>query len=74
MSVPSDNLRHVPEPTELPAGTDDAAEAAGVELDPATPADRERWQTLAEEVRGHQFRYYVRDSPIVSDGEFDALL
>ena len=29
---------------------------------------------LAEEVRGHQFRYYVRDAPIVSDGEFDALL
>ncbi|WP_236077993.1 NAD-dependent DNA ligase LigA [Rhodococcus sp. P1Y] len=29
---------------------------------------------MAEEVRGHQFRYYVRDSPVVSDGEFDTLL
>ncbi|AOW94458.1 DNA ligase (NAD(+)) LigA [Rhodococcus sp. WMMA185] len=29
---------------------------------------------MAEEVRGHQFRYYVRDAPIISDGEFDALL
>ena len=35
---------------------------------------REQWQKLAEEVREHQFRYYVRDSPTVSDGEFDALL
>ncbi|PXX02430.1 NAD-dependent DNA ligase LigA [Mycolicibacterium moriokaense] len=35
---------------------------------------RRRWQELAEEVRGHQFRYYVRDAPIVSDAEFDKLL
>lgn len=41
---------------------------------PASTADREHWQQLAETVREHQFRYYVRDSPIVSDGEFDALL
>ncbi|MET4048493.1 DNA ligase (NAD+) [Rhodococcus sp. UYP5] len=48
-----------------------AGESAGT---PASGADRERWQALAEEVRGHQFRYYVRDSPIISDGEFDVLL
>ena len=35
---------------------------------------RRQWQELAEEVRGHQFRYYVKDAPIVSDGEFDKLL
>ncbi len=35
---------------------------------------RRRWQELADEVRGHQFRYYVRDAPIVSDAEFDTLL
>jgi DNA ligase (NAD+) len=29
---------------------------------------------LADEVRGHQFRYYVRDAPVISDGEFDKLL
>ena len=29
---------------------------------------------MADEVRGHQFRYYVKDAPIVSDGEFDRLL
>lgn len=35
---------------------------------------RKRWTALAEEVRGHQFRYYVLDSPVISDGEFDSLL
>jgi DNA ligase (NAD+) len=39
------------------------------------PADlRERHGALAEEIRGHQFRYYVLDSPTVSDGQFDKLL
>ncbi|AMY18685.1 DNA ligase A [Rhodococcus sp. PBTS 1] len=33
-----------------------------------------QWQELAEEIRGHQFRYYVRDAPTISDGQFDALL
>ena len=35
---------------------------------------RRAWQQLADEVRGHQFRYYVKDAPVVSDGEFDRLL
>ena len=35
---------------------------------------RGHWQELAEEVRGHQFRYYVRDAPIISDADFDVLL
>ena len=26
------------------------------------------------EIREHQFRYYVKDSPVITDGEFDALL
>jgi DNA ligase (NAD+) len=38
------------------------------------PEVRRRWQQLAEEVREHQFRYYVKDAPIVSDAEFDKLL
>ena len=29
---------------------------------------------LAEQIRGHQFAYYVRDAPTVSDAEFDELL
>ncbi len=32
---------------------------------------RRRWQELADEVREHQFRYYVRDAPIISDADFD---
>ncbi|APE38630.1 DNA ligase (NAD(+)) LigA [Nocardia mangyaensis] len=40
----------------------------------ATSDQRVRWQKLADEVREHQFRYYVRDAPIISDGEFDTLL
>ncbi|WP_068363514.1 NAD-dependent DNA ligase LigA [Rhodococcoides kroppenstedtii] len=44
---------------------------------PSAPASAEviaQWQELAEEIRGHQFRYYVRDAPTISDGQFDALL
>ena len=37
-------------------------------------AARHRWTELAELVREHQFAYYVRDAPTVSDGEYDGLL
>jgi len=37
------------------------------------PDVRRRWQELSEEVRAHQFRYYIKDAPIVSDADFDAL-
>ena len=43
------------------------------ETDPVDPDVRRRWQELADEVRDHQFRYYVKDSPIISDAEFDRL-
>ncbi len=33
-----------------------------------------QWRDLAEEVREHQFRYYVRDAPIITDAEFDKML
>jgi DNA ligase (NAD+) len=57
-----------------------------VELDEAAPqlevvaqapvpeAARHRWTQLAEDIRGHQFAYYVRDAPVVSDAEYDALM
>nr|WP_194945767.1 NAD-dependent DNA ligase LigA [Mycolicibacterium malmesburyense]CRL67830.1 NAD-dependent DNA ligase [Mycolicibacterium malmesburyense] len=52
-----------------------AEDALAAQADDATDADvRRRWQKLADEVREHQFRYYVRDSPIITDAEFDALL
>jgi DNA ligase (NAD+) len=40
----------------------------------ADPDARRHWQQLADEVREHQFRYYVKDAPIISDGEFDKVL
>ncbi|MEV0049133.1 NAD-dependent DNA ligase LigA [Saccharopolyspora shandongensis] len=53
---------------------DDPAAGRSAEGVEDVPADvRERYAELAEEVRGHQFRYYVLDSPTVSDGEFDVL-
>ncbi len=35
---------------------------------------RHEWTTLAEEARTHQFAYHVKDSPTISDGEYDALM
>ena len=43
-------------------------------VQPAPNEAREQWMELAEEVRQHQFRYYVRDAPTISDGAFDTLL
>ena len=48
--------------------------SAETEADPKAADLRRKWQELADEVRGHQFRYYVRDAPVISDGEFDKLL
>lgn len=45
----------------------DAGETVSAEV-------REHWSELAEEIRDHQFRYYVKDAPVISDGEFDRLL
>ncbi len=53
----------------------DAKTALAEQADEAPDADvRRRWQELADEVRAHQFRYYVRDAPIISDADFDTLL
>ncbi|MGH3759850.1 NAD-dependent DNA ligase LigA [Actinophytocola sp.] len=53
------------------ADGDVTVRAEGVEDVPA--AVRARHGALAEEINGHRFRYYVLDSPTISDGEFDAL-
>jgi DNA ligase (NAD+) len=53
----------------------EARKALAEQSEDAPDADlRRRWQELADEVRDHQFRYYVRDAPIISDAEFDKLL
>jgi DNA ligase (NAD+) len=44
------------------------------DIDPVAPDVRREWQRLADEVRGHQFRYYVKDAPVISDADFDKLL
>ena len=35
---------------------------------------RHRWEELAEQIRTHQFAYYVKDRPTISDGAYDDLL
>lgn len=41
----------------------------------ALPAEaREKHAELAEQVEEHRFRYYVKDQPVISDGDFDKLL
>jgi DNA ligase (NAD+) len=52
----------LPDDTSQPVGTGDIP-----------PEVRQEWTELAETVRDHQFRYYVKDAPIVSDAEFDRL-
>ena len=48
-----------------------ASTAQGV---PADDAARAEWTELAEQIREHQFAYYVRDAPTVSDAEYDELV
>lgn len=62
--------------TELPQDQVAAVDATAVAEDvtDVQAEVRERHAALAEDLRNHQFRYYVLDSPIVSDGQFDELL
>ena len=58
-----------------PEATPDPESVLAEQADDALDADiRRRWQELADEVREHQFRYYVRDSPTITDAEFDEML
>jgi DNA ligase (NAD+) len=41
---------------------------------PVPAGARHRWTELAEQIRAHQFAYYVRDAPTVSDAEYDSLM
>ena len=55
------------------AGQPTAAQVAAAGAEP-TPEASARHARLSDELRGHQYRYYVLDSPTVSDAEFDTLL
>ncbi|HET6480367.1 MAG TPA: NAD-dependent DNA ligase LigA [Actinoplanes sp.] len=50
-----------------------AAQEAAAGKDP-TPAASTRHAELSDELRGHQYRYYVLDSPTIADADFDKLL
>ncbi|MFF5080129.1 NAD-dependent DNA ligase LigA [Actinoplanes sp. NPDC000266] len=50
-----------------------AEQEAAAGKDP-TPEASARHAELSDELRGHQYRYYVLDAPTVSDAEFDKLL
>jgi DNA ligase (NAD+) len=57
----------------LVVDTPTAAQEAAAGAEP-TPEASTRHAELSDELRGHQYRYYVLDSPTVSDAEFDKLL
>jgi DNA ligase (NAD+) len=40
----------------------------------STPAIEKKIDALREKIRHHEYRYYVLDSPEISDAEFDALM
>lgn len=74
MSVPSANVpgvSHIGSAVDPEDAVGAVADATAAE--PASGELRVQWQQLADEVREHQFRYYVRDAPIISDGAFDEL-
>jgi DNA ligase (NAD+) len=58
---------------QLASGHPTAAQEAAAGAEP-TPAASSRHAELSDEVRGHQYRYYVLDSPTVSDADFDRML
>ncbi len=61
-------------PPASPRSGDAPASGDTVEVD-AAPADaKERHAELAEVVEGHRLRYHTMDAPIISDGEYDALI
>jgi len=58
---------------EIAQGHPTSAQQAAAGAEP-TPEASTRHAELSDELRGHQYRYYVLDSPTISDAEFDALL
>jgi DNA ligase (NAD+) len=55
----------------------EVSEVPQAQLAPQAPVPdtaRHRWSELVEQIQAHQFAYYVRDAPTVSDAEYDALM
>lgn len=73
----------MPTTRDVPPPIDDAedlppaapAGAGGSPIEDDVPDEvQQEWGRLAEEARGHQFAYHVKDAPTISDGEYDALM
>jgi DNA ligase (NAD+) len=62
-----------PVDADLPESQPTAEQEAAAGAEP-TAAASTRHAELSDEVRGHQYRYYVLDAPTISDAEFDRLL
>jgi len=56
-----------------PGGVTELSEP-DVHVAAADPAARQRHSELADQVNENNYRYYVLDSPLVSDAEYDALM
>ncbi|MFC7279856.1 NAD-dependent DNA ligase LigA [Paractinoplanes rhizophilus] len=54
-------------------GRPTAAQEAAAGKDPTSEVSA-RHAELSDEIRGHQYRYYVLDSPTIADADFDRLL
>ena len=58
-----------------PVGEDEELpESSGVAAAAAPPEAREAHQEIAEQVEEARWRYYVKDSPTISDAEYDRLM
>jgi DNA ligase (NAD+) len=51
--------------------TDETPEPSGVQVDAAPPEAREEHRDLAEQVDEARWRYFVLDSPTISDADYD---
>ncbi|MEU8232005.1 NAD-dependent DNA ligase LigA [Actinoplanes sp. NPDC048967] len=73
VDTPADGAEAAAVAEQLAEGRPTAEQVAAAGAEP-TPEASARHAELSDEVRGHQYRYYVLDSPTVSDAEFDKLL
>jgi DNA ligase (NAD+) len=69
--VPSKQPVSQPVSTDPAEPTAEQVAAAGAE---PTPEASSRHAELSDELRGHQYRYYVLDAPTIADADFDTLL
>jgi DNA ligase (NAD+) len=67
LSVPLGKIGAMTETPELP-------ESSGVTAVAAPPEAREEHKEIAEQVEEARWRYYVKDSPTISDAEYDRLM